>query len=107
MQSRQPSETAISRYFKLNFKIIQDKKKLFRLSYSGVSLNNQTSVGFEYNPASVHQQSLVHDPFRAANIDEEFTELPPLSPPNQSRSGNQSGSKKRKLNSDAASVSIE
>jgi len=77
------------------------------LSDSGASLDNQTSGGFDYNPAIVHQQSLVHDPFRAANVDEECTELVPLSPPNKSSPGNQSESKKRKLNSDAPTVSTE
>jgi len=74
---------------------------------SGVSLDNQTPGGFDYNPEIVHQQSLVHNPFRAANFDEEFPELAPLSPPNQSRSGNQKETKKHKLNSDAATVSTE
>ena len=70
-------------------------------------MDNQTSGGFEYNPAIVNQASLVHDPFRAANVDEEYTELRPLSPPNQSRSGNHTGSKKRQLNSDAPTVSTK
>ena len=70
-------------------------------------MDNQTSGGFEYNPAIVTQASLVHDPFRAANVDEELSELPPLSPPNQSRSRNQTGSIKRKLNFDAPMVSTK
>jgi len=97
-------ELLVQGIFKSNFKI-QALNKNVILRYSSVSLDSQTSGMFDYNPAAVNLQSLVHDPFRAANVVEEYTELPPLSPPNQSRSGNQTGSKRRKLNSDAPKVS--
>lgn len=70
-------------------------------------MDNNTSEGFDYNPEIVNQLSLVLDPFRAGNVYGELTEPPPLSPPNQSRSGNETGSKKRKPNSDASKVSTE
>lgn len=105
-QTRQPSGTTISRYYKSKLKI-QDLNNCLICVFSSVSLDNNTSEGFNYNPEIVNQLSLVLDPFRAANVDGELTEPPPLSPPNQSRSGYETGSKKRKLNLDASKVSTE
>ena len=62
-------------------------------------MSAQSSTTIEYNPLTTNQQSLVHDPFNAAaNINEEFIDVPLLMPPNKS-SASETPSKKLKKNS--------